>query len=389
MRLVLTHLRHARTGGTERYLDRLAAFLAARGHEVTIVCRSHAEPPHPAVRFEVLHGLALGGAWRTWSFARAVERHLRGRRADLVLGLGRTWTQDVLRLGGGCQETYLELAHRATLTPGQRLLGGGAWKHALAVRIERRALADAATHVIVNSEMVRRDVRARHGLEDGRITVLGNGVDLGRFHPDLARGLGAAKRRELGLDARRCVLLFLGTGYARKGLDLVLAAFARIAAARPETVLLVAGFDSARRSWEARAAELGVGARTRFLGGTLAPEALYAAADLYLLPTRYDPFAHSTLEALAAGLPVLTSPRNGAAELITAGREGECVAPEAGAEALAERLLAWVEPERRRAGALAARALAEQHGEESKFLAAERLFARLAGRRAAPAGARA
>src|SRR6185295_18991211 len=109
MRLALTHLRHARTGGTERYLNGLAGFLAARGHEVTIVCRSHAAPPHPAVRFETLRGLALGGAWRTWSFARAVERHvtehgaesaLAGRRYDLVVGLGRTWTQDVLRLGG-------------------------------------------------------------------------------------------------------------------------------------------------------------------------------------------------------------------------------------------------------------------------------------------------
>src|SRR6185503_21339560 len=183
MRLALTHLRHAKTGGTERYLDRLAGWLAARGHEVTIVCRSHGAPPHPRVRFECLRGLALGGAWRTWSFARAVERHLAGHEHDLVVGLGRTWTQDVLRLGGGCQRTYLELAHQATLTPRERLLGGGAWKHALAVRIEERALARDATHVLANSEMVRRDVQARYGLPDERISVIHNGVDLERFHP--------------------------------------------------------------------------------------------------------------------------------------------------------------------------------------------------------------
>ena len=115
MRIALTHLRHAKTGGTERYLDRLAAFLAARGHAPTIVCRSHAAAPHPAVRFEVLHGLALGGAWRTWSFARAVERHLRAREYDLVFGLGRTWCQDVLRLVAGGRDVQVKTTAPRTI----------------------------------------------------------------------------------------------------------------------------------------------------------------------------------------------------------------------------------------------------------------------------------
>jgi len=387
MRLALTHLRHARSGGTERFLDRLAGFLAERGHQVTIVCRSHAQPPHPAVRFEPLRGLALGGAWRTWSFARAVERHLEERSYDLVVGLGRTWTQDVLRLGGGCQETYLELAHAHTLTPRDRLLGSGAWKHALAVRIEHRALAAPGVHVVTNSEMVRRDVLARHALAPERVTTIHNGVDLERFHPRLRADRGAARRRELGLAPDDLVVLFLGTGYARKGLDLALEAFAALAAARPEARLLVAGFDSARARYEARADELGFAARARFLGGTLAPEELYAAADLYVLPTRYDPFANSTLEALASGLPVLTSTTNGGAELIEPGREGAVIDVRAGPGPLAEELLAWADPERLRAGALAARARAEQHGDASKFARAEALFERLAERRAAGTGA--
>lgn len=406
MRLALTHLRHARTGGTERYLDRLAAFLAARGHAVTIVCRSHAAPPHPAVRFELLRGLALGGAWRTWSFARGVERHVErhveqhlGARAyDLVVGLGRTWTQDVVRLGGGCQRTYLELAHRSTLTARDRLLGGGAWKHALAVRIEERALQESQAHVLVNSHLVRRDIEARYALDPERVSVIHNGVDLERFHPRLKASAGAAKRRELGLGEHDCVLLFLGTGYARKGLDLVLEAFPRVVAARPEARLLVAGFDSARARYEARAAELGLSDSVRFVGGTLAPEELYAAAEVYVLPTRYDPFANSTLEALASGLPVVTSTTNGGAELIEPGVHGAVLDFGAGLDvgagrdlaagpaALAETLLEWSEPERRRAGARAARARAEEHGEQGKFAAAEALFERLAERRGVRVG---
>jgi UDP-glucose:(heptosyl)LPS alpha-1,3-glucosyltransferase len=329
------------------------------------------------VRFECLRTLALGGAWRAWSFARAVEGHLAERDYDLVVGLGRTWTQDVLRLGGGCQRTYLELAHRATLTPRERLLGSGAWKHALAVRIEERALRDEHVHVIVNSHMVRRDVRARYGLGDERLSVILNGVDLARFHPSAKDAAGAAKRRELGLGRRDCVVLFLGTGYARKGLDLVLEAFPRLAAQRGDVRLLVAGFDSARARYEARAAELGLGARAVFVGGTLAPETLYAAADVYVLPTRYDPFANSTLEALASGLPVVTSTTNGAAELLDEGC-GSSLEVAAGPEPLADALVRWTAPERRRAGAAAARARAEEHGEESKFRVTEALLERLA-----------
>ena len=385
MRLALTHLRHAKSGGTERYLDGLAGFLAARGHEVTIVCRSHSAPPHARVRFECLHGLALGGAWRTWSFAHAVERHLARTAYDLVVGLGRTWTQDVLRLGGGCQRTYLELAHRATLTPRDRLLGGGAWKHALAVRIEERALAQPGTHVIANSAMVRRDVAARYGIAGERVSVIHNGVDLARFHPRLRATVGAAKRRELGLARGDCAVLFLGTGYARKGLDLVLEAFPRGLAERPEARLVVAGFDSARARHEARAAELGLAGRARFVGGTLAPEELYAAADVYVLPTRYDPFANSTLEALAAGLPVITSTTNGGGELIDPGVHGALVEVGAGAAPLAAELGRWCDPERRAAAAPAARARAEEHGDAAKFRATEELFERLAAERSAGA----
>src|SRR5687768_9160860 len=109
MRIALVHMRHARSGGTERYLNQLAMFLAGRGDDVGIVCRSHVEPPHPAVRFHELRPMSIGGAWRMWAFARAVERWVEAKRGefDLVVGLGKTWSHDVMRLGGGVQRTYL------------------------------------------------------------------------------------------------------------------------------------------------------------------------------------------------------------------------------------------------------------------------------------------
>jgi len=158
MKIALTHMRHKGTGGIERYLDQVAAHLAECGHEVTIVCRSREKAPHPDVRFEILRPPAIGAAWRMWSFAHAVERHLAEAPYDLVFGLGWTWSQDVLRLGGGSHRTYMELAHRATRTPLERLLGLGWLKQRLAAAIERRALAPGAFRkLICNSRMVRNN----------------------------------------------------------------------------------------------------------------------------------------------------------------------------------------------------------------------------------------
>ena len=387
MKLALVHLRHAGTGGTERYLNQLASHLAQAGHDVTIVCRRHEAAPHPAVRFAVLHGFAVGGAWRVWRFAREAERHVRGAGYDVVMGLGRGVGHDVVRLGGGCHASYLALAHAAAGSAWERWLGP-APKHRLALALERRALAPGAyRRVVVNSEMVKRDVMTRYGVPERALRVIYNGVDLERFHPRRRAAEGRRLRAEVGLEESHLVALFLGTGYARKGLDRALRGLAAAAGARPELRLLVVGYDSARAAFERQATRLGVGPRVRFLGGRRDAEACYAAADLYLLPTRYDPFASSTLEALASGLPVLTSAANGASELLSLA-EGSVLAEADDPGELAAALLRWSEPGCARAAAPAARALAERHPESRTVQESTALLEEVAAEKRAARAAR-
>jgi UDP-glucose:(heptosyl)LPS alpha-1,3-glucosyltransferase len=317
VRVCIHHLRHARSGGTERYLDYLAADLAGRGHEVTILCRSHAEAPHPAVRFVRLGGWALGRGHRLWRFARAVEDHLAAQPYDVVLGLGRTWSQDVIRLGGGTWALYLERAMPADRPAWQRWLGRDALADRICLGIERRALAPGGTpFVIANSRMIAGEIQRRYGCEPERIRVVHNAVDTARFDPALRDGPGAALRRSWGFAADDTVLLFLGSNYARKGLDRVLAGLAEVAPAFPRARLAVAGFDGDIDGWRRRAAAAGLADRVVFAGGRRDVEACYAAADVYLLPTLYDPFANTTVEALACGLPVVTTDGNGGCEVL-------------------------------------------------------------------------
>ncbi len=367
MKLALVHMRHARTGGTERFLDHLAKRLAERGHDVTILCRSHEQAPDPRVRFRTLRPLSVGAAWRIKSFAQAVASHVARADYELVFALGRTDAHDLIRLGGGCHASFLERRSGgadARLRPKDRAI----------LAIEERALRpDATRRVITNSAMVRDDVVRRFAFPVERIEVVYNGVDLERFHPRRHAEAGRALRASLGWSADEEVVLFLGTGYERKGLDVLLAACRPLFAQRARARLMVVGYDSARGRYEALAERLGLAERVRFLGGRRDAEVCFAAADLYALPTRYDPFANSTLEALASGLPTVTSAANGGGELITDGVEGR-VLDEVEPEALAAALDAFVDVEPRRAAAAAARTLAEQHGIETKLARVEELL---------------
>jgi UDP-glucose:(heptosyl)LPS alpha-1,3-glucosyltransferase len=372
-------MRHAATGGTERYLNDLAAHLAEQGHDITIVCRRHEAAPHAAVRFAVLRPLALGRAHRMLAFARAVASHVEQNPYDVVFALGKTWSHDVIRLGGGCHQTYLEQTAPSTVGAALRRYGTAWLRNRCAIRLEARALAAGAyRHVITNSSMVKRDVMTRYELPEDVVTVIPNGVDLRRFHPRHRFAAGAALRRQCGFTADHVVLVFLGTGYGRKGLDRVLDVLPALVQRRPEVRLLVVGYDAHWRRWRERVRRMQLEAQVCLLGGRRDPEACYGAGDLYVLPTRYDPFANATLEALACGLPVITTSANGGCEVLEDGVHGTILPahPEDNA-ALLQALLLWADQDRLKRGVAPARRQAERYSVRRELQASTAVLMRV------------
>ena len=124
----------------------------------------------------------------------------------------------------------------------------------------------------------------------------------------------------MGLSAGAFLFLFVGSGFWRKGLDVAIGALAACGDAKLH--LAVAGRDRESARFGAMAAAANLGGRVRLLGGRDDVRPLYAAADCFLLPTRYDPFPNTALEALATGLPVIVGRRSGAAEIVQPGRNG-------------------------------------------------------------------
>jgi UDP-glucose:(heptosyl)LPS alpha-1,3-glucosyltransferase len=125
----------------------------------------------------------------------------------------------------------------------------------------------------------------------------------------------AALRARLRIAESDVVFLLVGSGYARKGVPVALRALARLPA---RARLVVVGRDKHPARYEALARRTGVRDRVVFAGAQQDPRPYLGCADAFVLPTLYDPLSNAVLEALACGLPVVTSRRCGAGELVVA-----------------------------------------------------------------------
>ena len=322
MRIALVRQRYNPYGGAERFIERALPALERAGAELTLIARS--ARGWKARRFLAADPFYVGSTWRDASFARAARGAWQAEGFDLVQSHERIAGCDVYRAGDGVHAEWLDVRRAAggpaagslerlgiTLNPYHRYVCAA--EHRMFEHPRLRA-------VVCNSEMVRGEIRRRFGVGAEKLHVIHNGVDLEHFHPRHRAALRAATRLELGAGEREILFLFVGSGFWRKGLDAAISALA--VCGEPAFRLLVAGSDRDAARYSALAAAAGVAERVRLLGGRNDVRPLYAAADCFILPTRYDPFPNTALEALAMGLPSIIGRRSGAAELVRHGENG-------------------------------------------------------------------
>jgi len=365
MKVTICCKRFGHTGGAEKFLRNLARCLLEDGHRLKVLA---AELRGEMDDIETVP-LALPPAPKAFQdlvLARASRKALQAEHADVTFSDQKCWGADVVRPGGGVQREYVKQRIKAFRSPVERTLRRAGY--ALSIRERLRIHIDDKLYrepgprlVIANSDMVRRDLERHYRRLSGRIRVVYNGADPQRFHPGLAGRHRAKVRAELDIPDEALVAAFVGTGWRRKGLYTLLEALgslSRKAGAAPVYGIVV-GKGRLRRA-RAFAARHGAADVVRFVG-LAAPEPYYGASDLLALPSFFDPCANVTLEALACGLPVITSVTNGAHELITPGREGFYIQDPADATELAKRIEYFTEPRRLSEASRAARELALGH----------------------------
>ncbi|MGH7356133.1 MAG: glycosyltransferase family 4 protein [Candidatus Rokuibacteriota bacterium] len=348
-------------GGVERATLGLVEALVAHGHAVELLTPPGQQPVRGVVKRTLALPPMLPSAARALALAIAARLAVRDGGWDVVQSHERTLRQDVYRAGEGCHLGYLAALGRS---------GGRFARHRVVIGLERRVF-DATPQIVAISEAGRAEIARLYGVPDARLAVVYNGVDLERFHPRNRQARRDAARVEAGVPAGVWVALFVGSGFERKGLATAVEGFARFGDRASRLVVLGRGNT---RPYRALAARLGVGERVHWLAPRPDIERWYAAADALVLPTRYEPFGNVHLEALASGLPVITTSRAGGAEALSA-RSGVVVEPDA-PRAVTEAL------ERIRSGdagewSRAARAAAEPFTYARQVAGFERVWARV------------
>ena len=329
-----------RRGGAEHALALLAERLRGGGHEVLAFALS-ASPGAPAELRRLRPPPLPRGPRDRW-LARASADAAREAGCDVTVGVRHLDEVDVYWPHGG--------SHAATLVAGERARGrvAGAVAHALhRLSPKHRVLLDLEEALLARggagriwcvSSVVRDEIASAWPDCAARTEVHANGVDLDTFHPGLRDEHRDAVRAHLGIPDGQPVLLFLGGNWQLKGWAVLLEALAGLSNLRWTCVAAGVRHERAQLA----AGRTGLGARVRVLPHQ-DPRPLYGAADLLVQPTWRDPCSLATLEALACGVPVVTTPANGASDALAGRTDAGAVVAPGDAAALAQALGAWID----------------------------------------------
>jgi len=366
MKIAVIRQRYVSHGGAEKVLSHFIAALIREGHTVHLFA-SRWNTGSEAASSIVFHRVPVipGGSFlRLVSFALFTRLKIRRGSFDLVFSFERTLRQDIYRAGDGCHREWLRQRRLSGL---KRVLVRLNPFHRAMLWIEEKIYTgDRVRKIIANSRRGKEEIIRHYGTAAEKIEVIYNGVDLDRFHPSHRERFRDQVRAHFGIGADALLLLFVGSGFERKGLDALIEAAALLRERIPSFKLLVAGKGN-EAAYLQKARRAGIEEHLSFTGPFKEIAQLYAAADLLVLPTRYDPFANVCLEAMASGLPVITTRMNGASEILEGPLASLILEEATDAGGLAKIIIGMADRERRIELGRLSRKAAERFPEQAHF----------------------
>ena len=356
MKIAIIRQKFVLYGGAEQFVQGYIHQLAEVGHDIHIFANQWSPSNHPNIHFHHVPSFKVNAFIRTLSFAWFAARAVSKESFDIIQSHEKTWKQNVYRVGDGCHKEWLE--QRKRLTPKLKgfFLSYNPF-HQLILKLERNLFESGqCTKFIAISQMVKKNILKHYQCSQENISVVYNGVDLTRFHPDNRNKYRAIIREELGISENSILILFVGSGFERKGLKALLLSTQHF---RPEDWrLLIVGKGKLSKYLEFAPANL----RSQILHKEPIPdiEKYYSAADIFVLPSIYEPFGNANLEALASALPIITTRNCGSADIIQHGGNGLIVETPESSQEIAENINILFDPLLRKSMGQKGRALAEK-----------------------------
>lgn len=317
MKIALVYPKYTTHGGTERFIVNFTNQLLDMGHEVHLIAGKIHVPIDKRIVVHKVPVIKLGRFLKILSFLLFSQRVLKRHRFDIVQGFGRTIRQDVFRAGGGCHREYRKHVLRKIRNPLLRYFKLYLPHQLLLLYIEKKQFSrDNFRKIVAVSSQVKKEIVSNYHVMEEDIEIIYNGIETDTFNPGNRNKYFDEVRKRFNIESDEKVILFIGTGFERKGLSFLIQAFAIIKDDYPDTKLLVVGRDNNVQKYIRLSNELHLSERVIFTGSQPNVKMFYAAADIFVFPTMYEPFGNVCLEAMASGLPVITSKANGVSEIM-------------------------------------------------------------------------
>ncbi len=317
MRIAIIRKKYTFHGGAEGFSSSFIENLADEGHEIHIFAiKWQGDNPHKNIHFHKVPAITFISFLRDLTFALSSYFQLKNKRSffDIIQTHDKTLYQDIYRAGDGCHIEWLKQRWKRIGSAGKLSIILNPY-HWLILAIERSIFKKHRfKKVIAISELVKNNILDNYGIGPSDIEVIYNGVDINKFHPDNREKYRSKIRLKHGLTNSDFVALFVGSGFERKGLKYLVNAVDKIS--KPVSVM-IAGKGS-----QGELEKLSRDQKLVFCGPQKDIHKYYAAADIFVFPTMYEPFGNVHLEALASGLPVITTKNSGASEIIEDGVHG-------------------------------------------------------------------
>ncbi|MFQ5716134.1 MAG: glycosyltransferase family 4 protein [Nitrospinales bacterium] len=374
IKLAVVRQRYAPHGGAENFSLEYIRRMADAGHEVHVFSREWAPLTHPNIHVHKVPALRFNATVRFLSFAWSARKLLKRDQFDLIQSHERTLYQDIYRAGDGCHKEWLE-RRMQYLSPLRNLSIFLNPFHWVVLNIEKYIFAPGHYKKIVAiSERVKRDIQKHYKVPGEDIVVIYNGVELERFKPENKAVYRGPVRQTLNVPEDALLILTVGSGFERKGLKFLIQSLSHLKCG--DWRLLVIGKGNWRKVQGWAAARQ---VREKMIHLPLAREIekYYAAADLFVFPSIYEPFGNANLEALASGLPVVVSKQCGAAEIVAHKRSGMILQDPGNSREIATHINYLLDPAVRETMGREARKCAEGFASEKNTESMLRLYADL------------
>lgn len=376
--LVVEHF-DPRRGGLEHWSWQFAEAMIVRGHEMHVLAQSFANTD----RLPLVHCHSVPRRHSRLGYAAALEARLAELDLDVVHETGAGWRCDVFQPHFGSRvalrDRSINILPRP-FRPVKRLAIRVLPRYREFNALEARQYVNDGRLFVALSQKVADAFAIHHGVDRDAIRIVPNGVDCQKYSPENRCRHRTTMRQELGLAHDSVLLLMIAHNFRLKGLSSAIRALAKVHRQSPRVHLAILG-GGRPRCYRRLAHALGVASAVTFLGPRPEPMPFLAAADVLFHPTYYDTCSLVVLEALASGMPVVSTRETGVDELMTDGVEGFLVSDPSETALMADHLGRLLDPSLREEMGRAARQLALRHSFSQNCDAIEAVYHEAASRR--------